>query len=226
MASKKLTINVDIASVYSYFLFTEIKPLLPRLAALNVHVTIVPVFLGGIFKATQNVPPWTNEARGAYLKQDFRRSAERLGLSIVFPDNFMALANDLVPLRALHAIKARCSTAAYHDAIAALFTAFWTPPNANLNDVNTLEAVLSTVDGLTKAQVKDAIEAIETPEIKQQVREATEMVVRQGAFGAPWIIAERDGKMECFFGSDRLSHVYQFLNLPFSDISLGEPARL
>jgi 2-hydroxychromene-2-carboxylate isomerase len=40
--------------------------------------------------------------------------------------------------------------------------------------------------------------------MKERVKETTGEALKQGAFGAPWLIATRaDGKSEAFFGSDR-----------------------
>ncbi|KAL2888130.1 Glutathione S-transferase kappa 1 [Ceratocystis lukuohia] len=227
MVTKKLTVNIDIVSIYSYYLFAELRPLLPTLQACQVHVDFVPVFLGGIFKATKNNAPWINEAKGNYLKDDFRRSAERLGLSVNFPENFLTRANDLVPLQSLHVVKANYSPQVYHAAIGALFTAFWTPPNADINEVDVLKTALLTVEGLDEEKVQYILDAAVMPEFKQVMRQATEAAVKQGAFGVPWVVAQReDKKPECFFGSDRLSHIYRYLGLPFTDITLEAATKL
>ncbi|PHH51128.1 Glutathione S-transferase kappa 1 [Ceratocystis fimbriata CBS 114723] len=163
----------------------------------------------------ENNAPWINEAKGNYLKDDFRRSAERLGLPVNFPENFLTRANDLVPLQSLHVVKANYSPQVYHAAIGALFTAFWTPPNADINDVDVLKTALLTVEGLDEEKVQYILDAAVMPEFKQLMRQATETAVKQGAFGVPTLI---------LFHSPRVRHISSISSRPIcSNCSIVQP---
>lgn len=166
-----------------------------------------------------------NSAKGAFLTQDTRRCAERLGISFEFPKDFTTFTQDLLPLRVMHAIKARFSPAVYLDAVAAVFAAFWTPPVADINNATVLTDILRAVPALGDA-ARIVSEAAAGHAAKDALKTATQTAVRQGAFGAPWMVATRaDGKEEYFFGSDRLHHIYAFLDVPFTDVALL-PAKL
>lgn len=53
-------------------------------------------------------------------------------------------------------------------------------------------------------EVKTIVQATQTKEIKDLLRNTTQEALDRGAFGAPWIwVTNSAGKSEPFFGSDR-----------------------
>lgn len=53
-------------------------------------------------------------------------------------------------------------------------------------------------------EVKQILTAANTLEYKQKLKDKTNFLVEQGAFGAPWyFVRNAEGKVEPFFGSDR-----------------------
>lgn len=57
---------------------------------------------------------------------------------------------------------------------------------------------------LDESQVKELLEKAASKEMKGKLNsEAVKLVEEGGAFGAPWIVTERDGKSANWFGSDR-----------------------
>ncbi|KAI1804362.1 thioredoxin-like protein [Daldinia bambusicola] len=75
------------------------------------------------------------------------------------------------------------------------------------------------------AEVADIVKAESSPEYKAKLRETTQRALERGAFGAPWmwVTDAATGRGEPFFGSDRWSHVYAFLGLPYQDVELLPP---
>jgi glutathione S-transferase kappa 1 len=60
--------------------------------------------------------------------------------------------------------------------------------------------------------------------MKDLLTATTQEALDRGAFGAPWLwVTNEEGKSEPFFGSDRFHFVYQYLGLPFQDITLLAP---
>ncbi|KKA30555.1 hypothetical protein TD95_003761 [Thielaviopsis punctulata] len=226
MPGKKIVVNIDLISLYSYFAFVEFLPLIEKLKAHGVTVEIVPVFLSGIMGASKNSPPWMVPAKRIYLSDDTRRSAARLGIPCNIPENFVTYTNDLLPLRAMHVLRANFPLSVYHAALAAMYAAFFSPPAPrNFNSPTVLKEILRSVDGV-QGRAEEVVKAATGEDAKRALHEATNTAVKQGAFGAPWIVATRDGKVEYFFGSDRLHQLYTFLDLPFTEATLLPPAKL
>ena len=51
---------------------------------------------------------------------------------------------------------------------------------------------------------------------KDQLSATTKMAVDNGAYGSPWwLITDKNGNTEPFFGSDRWAHICTFLDVPW-----------
>ena len=64
--------------------------------------------------------------------------------------------------------------------------------------------------GYSVHQAQQTVSQINSTEVKQALRAATEEAVKQGAFGAPWMHLQGDGiaaEDRFFFGADRLEQV-------------------
>jgi len=129
----------------------------------------------------------------------------------------MAISHTILPLRALHYIK-RSYPSKFETAFHYFFYQFWSPGNLNLTRPENLIKALSEVtvgfkghegqDLETKLFSADEVEAImggaASQGMKDALKDATQQVLKHGAFGAPWIWATNEkGKTEPFFGSDR-----------------------
>jgi glutathione S-transferase kappa 1 len=80
---------------------------------------------------------------------------------------------------------------------------------------------------LEEHQVQEILEAASTPRIKQALTDNTRRAIELGAFGAPFFWVRNDkGHDEPFFGSDRFHFMWDYLGLPWSDISIQERAKL
>ncbi|KAK3401123.1 thioredoxin-like protein [Sordaria brevicollis] len=244
MGGGKIDVYMDIVSLYSYLAFLDLQRNSEILKQHNVEVEFHPVLLGAINAGSGNKPPWTLRAKAIYGAHDARRSIARFpGLVIQTPKDLMAVSKTIVPNRALHFIKSHHSPSTFLTALHYLMHLFWSPPNLNLTlPENVAKALLecpasfdssspsssSTQDGgkklFTKQQVEEIMKGVETPEVKEALKNATQEALDKGAFGNPWFwVTNKEGKGEPFFGSDRFHFIYKFLGLPFQDVTLLPP---
>jgi len=180
----------DYGSPTAYLAWTQ----LPSICADHVaELTLKPVLLGGIFKATGNDTPVRIEPKGAWLFDDIRRYARRYGVRFEMNPHF--IINTLALMRG--AIWAR-ETGVLEAYDAAMFTAVWVD-RRNMEDAAEIAAVVKKA-GLDPAEMA---EAITTPEIKQALIAETEAAVARGVFGVPTMFVAD----EMHFGQDRLDWV-------------------
>ncbi|KUI59206.1 Glutathione S-transferase kappa 1 [Cytospora mali] len=142
----------------------------------------------------------------------------------------MPMAHTVLPLRALHYIKANHPRETYHAALEYFFHKFWTPPNLNLSQADVFAKVLAGFEGFSSEECEKILAGAKSQEMKDALTRSTQSALDKGAFGAPWIWVRNDkGEAEPFFGSDRFHFIYKFLGLPYQDLELlppGEKAKL
>lgn len=57
----------------------------------------------------------------------------------------------------------------------------------------------------TEAEAEDILAGGQRRDVKEALTRETEGLVKRGAFGAPWFeVKDAEGRVEAFFGSDRL----------------------
>ncbi|KAI2630696.1 thioredoxin-like protein [Hypoxylon sp. NC1633] len=245
----RIEIYLDIASLYSYIALIQVLNTRELLKQHSVEVELYPVLLGAINAASGNKPPWTLPAKRKYGGHDSRRSLSTVGLTQVSPPgDLMEAGRTQLALRALHHIKATYPEAAYLATWRHFLHAFWTlhvpptnpsalraalegvpaptpnpsssPSSSSSPDAASVPKPLFTTDDVDRIA-----SAAEKPEYKDLLRRTTEEALSRGAFGAPWlwVTDAATGRGEPFFGSDRWSHVYEFLGLPYRDVTLLPP---
>lgn len=90
-------------------------------------------------------------------------------------------------------------------------------------DISEAENVRKAVrDVFSEEDTEAIVKATGTKEVKQALNDMTKHVVEDlGAFGAPWFWVDNgNGKPEPFFGSDRFHFMWDFLDLPHTDLEL------
>lgn len=156
----------------------------------------------------------------------------------------MEVGKTQIPLRALHHVKRHYSLGTYLATWHYLFHAFWTlhePPitpaalRKALSDAPVDFSFSPEASGegkrkkklFTSSEVEEILRAAASPEYKDALRQTTETALKLGAFGAPWlwVTNEATKQSEPFFGSDRWNHVYEFLGLPYQDVTLLPPPK-
>lgn len=169
--------------------------------------------------STGNKPPWTVKAKARYGSIEGPRATAHAGRpDIRLPKDLMPMAHTVLPLRALHYIKANHPCETYHAALEHFFHRFWTPPNLNLSQPDVLSRVLAEFEGFTPQERDRILAGARSQEMKDALTKSTQSALDKGAFGAPWLWVRNDeGEAEPFFGSDR----YVFMGV----VSYGSPPR-
>lgn len=186
----------DVGSPYSYLAYKE----LPRVAA-RTGASIVwhPMLLGGVFKATGNHSPMDIPAKRQWSDGDLDCWARRYGapfrLNPHFPINTLALMRGAIGYQ-------RKGDADFHRYVDAIFSAMW-ETGRNLNDPNEIGKVLVEA-GLDP---REALAMLDDPEVKAELKRATEEAVARGIFGAPSFIVND----KLYWGNDRLLFVEEQL---------------
>ncbi|MEL0028147.1 MAG: 2-hydroxychromene-2-carboxylate isomerase [Perlucidibaca sp.] len=176
--SQKVEFFFDIASPYSFLAALQV----PRLEKL-AEVQWRPFLIGGVFKASGNVMPAANPAKGQYMFQDLRRLFAYYGEPFRFPSRF--------PMNSLQAM--RCITALpvteRPAATLKLYRAYW-GEDRDLAD----PAVLGELLGA------EVVARASDEAVKAELKETTENAASRGAFGAPTFFVGKD----MYFGEDRV----------------------
>lgn len=176
--SKKIEFFFDVVSPYSYLAALQ----LPRLEKL-APVEWRPFLIGGVFKATGNVMPAANPAKGQYMAKDLPRLFAYLEAPYRFPSSFPA--NSLTAMRALIAAEP-----AQVPALALkLFRAYWSE-DRNIGEPAVLQELLG--EELLARAGEEAVKA--------RLKASTEEAAQRGAFGAPTFFVGE----EMYFGEDRI----------------------
>lgn len=185
---KKLELFFDLSSPYSYMAATQMKPLAEKTGA---EVVWRPMVLGAVFKATGNEMPARIPGKARWMANDLMRWAAHYGVPFRFSSHFPANAIKAMRLVLVDDVKAA-------DVALAGFHAMWAD-DRDLTD----EAVLRSVAEMGGLDPAAAMQAIETPAIKEKLRANTDEAIARGAFGAPTMIVGD----ELFWGNDRLHFV-------------------
>jgi 2-hydroxychromene-2-carboxylate isomerase len=172
---------------------------LPQVAArTGATVEYVPVLLGGVFKATNNVSPAVSlrgiRNKGEYVALETRRFIACHGITR-FQRNPHFPVNTLLIMRGAVAARRLGVFARYVDEV---FAHMWTEPK-KMDDEPVVHAAL-TASGLPAS----ALLALARDDgVKRELLESTERSVARGTFGSPSFFVGD----ELFFGKDRLVDV-------------------
>ena len=185
---KKLELFFDLSSPYSYLAATQVEALAERTGA---EVAWRPMVLGAVFKAVGNEMPARVPHKARWMGQDLQRWAELHGVPLRFSSHF--------PLNTIKAMRLVLVDDSKAAAVAlAGFRAMWAE-DRNITEEPELRRI-AELGGLDPAT---ALQAIETPAIKDRLRANTDEAVARGAFGAPTLFVGD----ELFWGNDRMHFV-------------------
>ena len=178
----------DVGSPASYLAWTQRH-------TLGAPVTLRPMLLGGVFKATGNASPVSVPAKGRWMMADLQRWAVRHGVPFRMNPHFPI--NTLTLMRGATAMQ-RQGEAVLDRYLSLVFPAMWAEPR-NLGDAAVLAALLAEggFDG------EAFLAAVSDAEVKAALVATTEEAVARGVFGAPTFFVGD----EMHFGQDRLDFV-------------------
>ena len=187
----------DFSSPYSFLASEQIEPLAARYGR---TVTFRPVLLGIVFKASGGAPLTEQYGpKARYSVHDFERSARFAGIRYRHPSKFpigaVGAARGVLWLQRHRPDKA-------NEFVHAVFRSFF-QDDRDISDAAVVGRIAQSigVDG------EALMQAAQTPEMKDELRQRVEEAVAFGVFGAPTIVV--DG--EVFWGNDRLPQIERWL---------------
>lgn len=187
----------DFSSSYSYIAAAGIDELA---AEYGWQVRWQPIALGAIFQQCGHQLPERGTAKQRYIWHDVERSARLAGLPYhwpePFPFNSIPLARAFVWLSLTDGSRA-------HELAKALFQTLY----ADASDVRDSDVLLGSVAEKLGLNAADLQAGSQDSSVKASLREATELAMRKGVFGAPTFVVEQ----EIFWGADRMGQLRQHL---------------
>lgn len=165
----------------------------------GIKIDYIPVLLGGLFKATNNVSPAISlagiENKPQYQFKETERFLKKHGITAyAFNPHFPV--NTLHIMRGSIAAQLEGVFAKYVDAV---YRAMWVDQK-KMDD----PAVILEVLNATGLDGEKLIARSQEPEVKKELIDNTEASVKRGNFGSPTFFAKKEMRDEMFFGKDRL----------------------
>lgn len=163
----------------------------------GLTLTLKPALIGGIFKGSNNQPPWQAfagvPAKMSYMMVEIKRFAAIYDLS-AFAMNPHFPVNTLLAMRGAMVAHADGVEAAYFAAVQA---AMW-ETGRDVSKPDVLAAVLTEAGMPGEAMVARTAD----PEVKQALMDATTAALDRGLFGLPtWFATTKTGE-DMYFGKD------------------------
>ena len=182
--TKNVTFCFDFGSPYSYLAYNNLNSIRDA----GGEVTILPVLLGGIFKATGNQPPATVQKKGEYMFKDINRWSKKLDIPFKMNPYFPILT---VPHMRGAVLAQRENILEKYMQV--MFEAIWVKA-MNLND----QEILTNIAEKSGIDPNQFAEEISSDEIKNKLKENTEFAISKGSFGVPTYYLDD----EMFWGID------------------------
>jgi 2-hydroxychromene-2-carboxylate isomerase len=194
-----MTVNVeflfDFGSPNAYLSHLVIPQIEKRTGVTFVYV---PVLLGGVFKATNNVSPAVSlqgvKNKPEYTQLETERFVKRHHITAYARNPFFPV-NTLAIMRGAVFAQTQAYFKKYVDEV---YRHMWAE-HKKMDDPDVIQAAL-TQSGLPAA---DILAGSQVPDVKQRLIANTEGAVARGVFGSPSFFVGR----ELFFGKDRLREV-------------------
>ena len=188
----RIEFHYDFGSPNAYLVHKAIPSITDKT---GIEFEYLPVLLGGVFKATNNVSPIVSlqgiKNKPQYQNIETRRFCATHGISPQVPNPHFPV-NTLKIMRG--AVFARDQDY-YLDYIDALYGGMWEQA-LKLGDDDVIRATLSAA-GLP---IEEIMTGMVDPTVKQRLIENTENSVGRGTFGSPTLFVGD----EIFFGKDKL----------------------
>lgn len=189
----------DVVSPYSYLAY---KVLDRYRRKWGFTLVLKPAFLGGVMKATGNQPTISLAARAPWLVEDAKGQGRFYDITIEVPEGF--------PHLTIKAMRLLCAMCDHNDARAehvaeALWHGYFAEGKVP-DEPEVMRAALHSAE-VSDKEIDALMERIETDEVKNKLRAATDEIVGLGAFGFPVIFVDKDGERRRYFGSDRFERI-------------------
>ena len=191
---KKVEFYYDFSSPYTYIASTRIEKICEDNGA---ELEWKPFLLGGVFNEIGSTPALQIDNKFNYIRNDTIDSAKHYGVDFTFPEFFPL--NSVRSMRGAFAAQEKGKLVEYNHE---MFRLYWTQ-GVDLSKAEILGEAVSKIGIDTEWFVNRIAEQ----EIKDKLRDETNIAIERGVFGAPTMfIGEK-----MFWGNDRLDFVDDYL---------------
>ncbi len=191
---KKVEFYYDFSSPYTYIASKRIERICEDNGA---ELLWKPFLLGGVFNEIGSVPAIEIDNKFRYLRRDFEQSAIYYGVEFKFPDFFPL--NSVRSMRGAFAAQEKGKLVEYtHE----MFRLYWTQ-SVDISKADILGEAVSKIG----IETQWFVNRIAEQDIKDKLREETDIAIQRGVFGAPTMFVDD----QMFWGNDRLDFLDRYL---------------
>ena len=188
--TKNVDFYFDIISPYAYLAYKQITSIDKK----KIQFNYKPILLGGLHKLAGITAPAFNEFKMKNMKNDCNLIASKKNIKFNWNDKFPI--NSLKIMRGYLAVKEEIKDIYLET----FFNAYW-KNNIDLENIDNIKNLLNIIDIDSNKFFKD----LEQPEIKEKLKEVTNLAFQKEVFGAPTFIVNN----KLFWGQDRLDYAIE-----------------
>ena len=188
--TKNVDFYFDIISPYAYLAYKQITLIDKK----KIQFNYKPILLGGLHKLAGITAPAFNEFKMKNMKNDCNLIASKKNIKFNWNDKFPI--NSLKIMRGYLAVKEEIK----HIYLETFFNAYW-KNNIDLENIDNIKNLLNIID----IDSNKFFEDLEQPEIKEKLKEVTNLAFQKEVFGAPTFIVNN----KLFWGQDRLDYAIE-----------------
>jgi len=188
--TKNVDFYFDIISPYAYLAYKQITSIDKK----KIQFNYKPILLGGLHKLAGITAPAFNEFKMKNMKNDCNLIASKKNIKFNWNDKFPI--NSLKIMRGYLAVKEEIK----HIYLETFFNAYW-KNNIDLENIDNIKNLLNIIDIDSNKFFKE----LEQPEIKEKLKEVTNLAFQKEVFGAPTFIVNN----KLFWGQDRLDYAIE-----------------
>jgi len=188
--TKNLDFYFDIISPYAYLAYKQITSIDKK----KIQFNYKPILLGGLHKLAGITAPAFNEFKMKNMKNDCNLIASKKNIKFNWNDKFPI--NSLKIMRGYLAVKEEIKDIYLET----FFNAYW-KNNIDLENIDNIKNLLNIID----IDSNKFFEDLEQREIKEKLKEVTNLAFQKEVFGAPTFIVNN----KLFWGQDRLDYAIE-----------------
>ena len=188
--TKNLDFYFDIISPYAYLAYKQITLIDKK----KIQFNYKPILLGGLHKLAGITAPAFNKFKMKNMKNDCNLIASKKNIKFNWNDKFPI--NSLKIMRGYLAVKKEIKDIYLET----FFNAYW-KNNIDLENIDNIKNLLNIID----IDSNKFFEDLEQPEIKEKLKEVTNLAFQKEVFGAPTFIVNN----KLFWGQDRLDYAIE-----------------
>ncbi len=188
--TKSVDFYFDIISPYAYLAYKQITLIDKK----KIQFNYKPILLGGLHKLAGITAPAFNKFKMKNMKNDCNLIASKKNIKFNWNDKFPI--NSLKIMRGYLAVKKEIKDIYLET----FFNAYW-KNNIDLENIDNIKNLLNIID----IDSNKFFEDLDQTEIKDKLKEVTNLAFQKEVFGAPTFIVNN----KLFWGQDRLDYAIE-----------------